>query len=337
VKRSAAILLLVAGSCIAGVLCAQFVYHSVACRDAIGVSCGRGHLLALALGEGIYETDLERVLVEARYASGADEKDERYERIEKSFLLRQLIATAMSRSFASRERTPKDKIESALSLLRWQFRDDKTWSAVLSASDLSVNSLRRAIANNLRAQQWVLRQITSRVDVTDEECRNFYDARREGFLQPMRLRASHVFLAAPPETPADVVEAKRAAIGLVFTRLAHGEDFSELAANASEDEATKMRGGDLGYFSVLRMPPDFFAEVTKLRPEQTSPPVRTRLGFHIIKLTDSKPARQMAFDEAHGEIATALENQKRKAALEELAVDLSARAEWQRPSPRLAH
>jgi len=331
VKRRLAILLLVAGSCVTGITCGHFVYQSRACRDAIGVFCGRGHLLALALGEGIYETDLQRALAEMRYVT--NEEDRHDENIEKPLLLRHLIATAMTRSFAARERISKDKIDSAVNLLRSQFRDDKTWSAVLGASGLSASSLRRRIADNLRTQQWIFREIPSSFAVTADECRGFYDAHRENFLQPVRLRASHLFLAAPPETPAEVVEAKRIAIGLLFTRLAHGEGFSELAADTSEDQATKMRGGDLGYFSALHMPPDFFADATKLRPEQTSPPIRTRLGFHIIKLNDSKPARQMTLDEMRGEIATDLENQKRQAALEKLIVDLSARVEWRRPLP----
>jgi len=333
VKRRVAILLFVAGSCVAGVACAQFVYRSPACRDAIGVFCGRGHLLALTLGEGIYETDLQRVLAEARDAAGADEKDRIDENMEKPLFLRHLIATATSGSFAARERISNDKIERAATLLRCQFRDDKTWKAALRSSCLSARLLRRIIADNLRTQQWISRQIHSRLDITDEECRSFYDRHRENFLQPVRLRASHLFLAAPPETQADVVGAKRVAIELAFTRLAHGEDFSELAASVSEDEATKLRGGDLGAFSALRMPSDFFAEAAKLRPQQTSPPIRTRLGFHIVKLTDSKPARQMPLDEARVEIAAALESQKRQAVLEKLIVDLSARAEWRRPLP----
>jgi parvulin-like peptidyl-prolyl isomerase len=302
----------------------------------MGLVFGRGHLLALANGEGIYETDLQRVLAEMRYASGTDEKDRREESVEKPLLLRQLVATTMARSLASRERISQDRIESALNLLRSQFRDDKTWAAALSASGRSVRSLRRTIANHLRAQEWISREIHSRIDVTDEECRSFYETHRGSFLQPARLRASHLFLAAPPETAAGVVESKRAAIGLTFTRLAHGEDFSELAAKLSEDEATKMRGGDLGYSSALRMPPDFFAAAAKLQLGQTSPPVRTRLGFHIIKLTDSKPAGQMPFDEARGEVATALQNQKRQAGVENLVVDLSTRAEWQRSLPQSA-
>ena len=51
-------------------------------------------------------------------------------------------------------------------------------------------------------------------------------------------------------------------------RLAGGEDFATLAAQNSEDEATKLRGGDLGYFSADRMPPDFVEAAAKLRPRR---------------------------------------------------------------------
>jgi parvulin-like peptidyl-prolyl isomerase len=82
------------------------------------------------------------------------------------------------------------------------------------------------------------------------------------------------------------------------------------------------------------MPPDFFSGVTKLQVGQISRPIRSRLGFHIVQLTDSKPARQISFDEATTEIGLALENQKRQDAVEKLMVDLCRRAHWLRaPSP----
>jgi parvulin-like peptidyl-prolyl isomerase len=108
----------------------------------------------------------------------------------------------------------------------------------------------------------------------------------------MRFRASHIFLAAPPGTPAEAVDAKRREIERIFTRLAHGEQFADLARVGSEDEATKTRGGDLNYFSESRMPPDFFAAIKGMRVGETSSVIRTRLGFHIVQLTDAKPGEE---------------------------------------------
>ena len=75
------------------------------------------------------------------------------------------------------------------------------------------------------------------------------------------------------------------------------------------------------------MPPDFFAAVSRLHVGQISPPIRTRLGFHIVQLTDSKPAQQLPFNQARAEIAAALESEKRQRAIKTLIVDLCARAQ----------
>jgi hypothetical protein len=71
----------------------------------------------------------------------------------------------------------------------------------------------------------------------------------------------------------------------------------------------------------------FFRGVTKLRVGQISPPIRMRLGFHIVQLTDSKPAQQLPFDQARAEISATLESEKRQGAIKTLIVDLCARAE----------
>ena len=81
------------------------------------------------------------------------------------------------------------------------------------------------------------------------------------------------------------------------------------------------------------MPPDFFAAVRKLQLGAVSQPFRTHLGFHIVQLTDSKPARQMGFDEAEPEVKLRIRNEKRQALVLNLAAELLARAEFVR-TPR---
>ena len=68
-----------------------------------------------------------------------------------------------------------------------------------------------------------------------------------------------------------------------------------------------------------------------MRVGEISPPIRTRLGFHIIQLTDFKPARQMNFEEVQSEIGLTIKNEKRRAALQSLTADLLRRAKIVRP------
>ena len=327
------------GACLAGIACGQLVLCSPASRDAIGVLGRRGHLLAIAQREAIYEADLQRALSELRYPSGVDEKDqpdtERVKRVTKVTKLRvdermvltRLISNSVARSLAGDEKISKGKIGSALNLLRWQFPNEKAWRIALGASDLSARSLRRFVTDDLRVQHWITRQIAPRIDATEIECRNFYEMHQSSFAQPVRFRASHLFVAAPAKTPQEVVETKQQTIKSLAERIKQGEKLTDLAAVGSEDEATKNRGGDLEFFSESRMPPDFFAAVAKMHIGEISQPIRTRLGFHIIELTDSKPAREMNFEEARAEIRLIIENEKRRTALQNLAGNLSRRAE----------
>jgi parvulin-like peptidyl-prolyl isomerase len=71
------------------------------------------------------------------------------------------------------------------------------------------------------------------------------------------------------------------------------------------------------------MAPEFFAEVKKLRPGETSKPFRTHLGFHIVRLDEMKPARLLSFDEARAKILAAMANEQRASMTDRLAKNLS--------------
>ena len=273
-------------------------------------------------GHGIYQADVDRTVNESHYPSGTEPNEGTG--VERQSALTDLIANAALLARGDRERIPQADVKRELSLLRSQFRDDKTWRQALSQSGFLTLSLWRTLRNDLRARQWISKRIAPELDVTEAECRGFYDSHPENFFVPERLRVSHLFLAAPPETAPEIVEAKRTAIEALSVRLVADEDFASLASENSEDEATKLRGGDLGYFSATRMPPDFVEAALKLHPGEISKPIRTRLGFHILKLIDVQSARQKTFDEARGDIAVDLANQKRASAVQKLIDSLAS-------------
>jgi len=327
--KSRAIWISVAIAALAGITCAELAIHSIIFRDKLGSLFGRGHLLTMVHGRGIYQVDVGRTLRESDYAS--DIERSRAADVEHRSALNKLIANVAGQSNDSSKKISGTQLKHEVDLLRYQFPNEKTWRQVLSASNLSGVTVLGMLRDNLRMQRWISDEIAREIEVTDEECRRFYDSHQPDFVIPQRCRVSHLFLAAPPESAPEVVEAKRAAIQSLAVRLGAGEDFATLVAQNSEDEATKLRGGDLDYFSEKRMPPDFVAAATRLQIGEISPPVQTRLGFHIIKLIDVQPARQRTFDEAREEIVLELRNQKRAAAIQKLIVDLSSQAVYRRP------
>ena len=314
---------------VAGLGCARLLLRAPIFRDELAEVFDRGRLLALVDGKGIYQADLGRQLAETTYLAGLEEGERT--KAERETALTKLIGSAAALSRASGERVSRNELTRQVNLLRFQFGDEKTWKAALNRSGLSMTSLARILRENLKIRAWISKETANQAAVNDDECRKFYDSHLEQFFLPERRNVAHLFLAAPPETPPDVVETKRTAIEALSGRLAAGEDFAALAAQNSEDEATKLRGGELGYFSAKRMPPDFVEAATKLHPGAISKPVRTRLGFHILKLIDLQAPRQQTFDEVRSDIAVEIANHKRQIAVEKLSAGLAGTASYLRP------
>jgi foldase protein PrsA len=309
---------------IAGIGCGQLALRSITCRDAIGRLFERGHLLALAGSRGIYETDVARAVAEIQDANDLDDAETD---LSKEQILSGLATNAAAQEMAAKQKVATAEIDRELKVLRFQFRDQSTWAAALRSSSLSEDRLRGLIADDLRARHMLSRRL-AHLEVTTEECRQLYEKHQEAYAQPARYRVSHLFLAALSETPPEIIDAKKQTIEALSKRIREGENFADLVASTSEDEASKTRGGDLGFFSTNRMPPDFFAASAKVPLNQISPPIRTALGFHIVQATDRRPARQLTFDEARDEVASVLGDEKRCSALQKLDADLGARVRF---------
>ena len=229
------------------------------------------------------------------------------------------------REAARGEVVPVEKIDRELALSRAQFGDDDAYARAVKAAGLSADSLRLELTENLREQAWIEQQIAPSIEVNEAEARAFYQAKPEAFAEPRRFRARHIFLAAPDGVQPEVIAAKRSEIQGLSIRLLAGEKFDDLLLEASEDEANKKRGGDLGYFAAGRMPPEFIAEVEKMELGKTSSPVRSHLGFHLVQLTELKPARQLSYEETRTEIEHSLGEDRRAAALAVLQARLESK------------
>jgi peptidyl-prolyl cis-trans isomerase SurA len=109
----------------------------------------------------------------------------------------------------------------------------------------------------------------------------------------IEVRASHILAQLPAEpTPADTLAAWKKIMAL-RDRVSAGEDWATVASGkgGSDDPSAAKNGGDLGWFSALQMVYPFESAAYATQPGQISKPVRTRFGYHIIKVMDKRPAR----------------------------------------------
>ena len=118
------------------------------------------------------------------------------------------------------------------------------------------------------------------------------DLMREAYQnQTQEVRAMHILIKADANaTPADTLKAYNKTMA-IRERLMKGEDFASLAKAVSEDPSAKDNGGDLGYFTAFQMVYPFEKAAYDTKVGEVSMPVRTRYGYHLIKVVDKRSAR----------------------------------------------
>jgi peptidyl-prolyl cis-trans isomerase SurA len=105
------------------------------------------------------------------------------------------------------------------------------------------------------------------------------------------VKASHILVnVAVDASPEDTTKAFQR-ISAIRQRIINGEDFQKLASELSDDPSAKSNAGDLGYFTTMQMVFPFETAAYNLKPFEVSNPVRSRFGYHLIKLYDRQPAR----------------------------------------------
>ncbi|WP_309640180.1 peptidylprolyl isomerase [Flavobacterium sp.] len=114
----------------------------------------------------------------------------------------------------------------------------------------------------------------------------------EGYQRSLKeIKASHILLMVDENAaPEDTLKAYNKIVE-IRNRALKGEDFGKLAAEFSQDPSAKDNKGDLGYFSSFRMVYAFESAAFKTPVGKISNPVRTRFGYHIIKVEDSRDNR----------------------------------------------
>lgn len=104
------------------------------------------------------------------------------------------------------------------------------------------------------------------------------------------VNAEHILISIENEgNPADTLKAYEEAIRLRKKILA-GEPFEKVAAMFSADQSAKKNNGNLGYFTGFQMVYPFETAAFNTPVSEISMPVRTRFGYHLIKVLDKRPA-----------------------------------------------
>lgn len=148
-----------------------------------------------------------------------------------------------------------------------------------------------------------------KVVLTDAEVRDAYDSAPERFAIPPTVEARHILVKVAPDAAPEAAEKAREKLADVLKQARDGKDFAALAKQYSED-GTREQGGALGAFRKEAMIQPFADVAFALKPGEISEPVRTRFGWHLIKVEKVNEGRTRSFEEVAPEIASQLRGER---------------------------
>ena len=163
------------------------------------------------------------------------------------------------------------------------------------------------------------------VTVSDAEVEAYYKEHAAEFDEPKRLRVSHVLVRVPPVGGSDAENAAKAKVEDVIKRAKGGEDFAKLAREISEDKASAVQGGDLGFVGAGELVAPFEQAAFALKKgEISAAPVRTPFGYHAIRVLDIKEGGQAPLKDVAARIKEMLTAQKSEQAAQTRADEVRA-------------
>lgn len=228
-----------------------------------------------------------------------------------------------------------EEVKKQIDQLKQGFKDEAQFEAALKQAGMDPKTLEAQVRDQLVTQK-LIESLSKDIKISDAELKAYYDKNKQQFYQPAQKRASHILFKAED----------KAAAQKALADLKAGAVFGTLAKKLSTDPGSAAKGGDLGWPSTPFVP-EFQAALDKLAVGQTSALVKTQFGWHIITVTDQRPAKQKTLAEVKAEIEKILVQQRRadayqklldelrkKAKIEILVQDLKAKQNTTTPAPK---
>lgn len=275
--------------------------------------------VAIVEGEKISRADIQEAFNSALTSSGMNPADLTPEQKMAGYreILDELIVDKLISRKASSVEIKDADLDVEIKRVKGQFPSEDVFKAEMTKAGETESSFRDTVKRMLQQQKWMESQIGDKAEVSDADVKKFYDENKKEFEHPELVRASHILILVPEDAGDDVVAAKKktaqAALDRVTTKK---EDFTTVAKEVSEEPGADQSGGDLNFFPKDRMVPEFAnAAFSMKKGDISKEPVRTKFGWHIIKVTDNKAAGTMPYDEVKTQVTSYLSGSKRREAV----------------------
>ena len=208
--------------------------------------------------------------------------------------------------------------------------EPRQFAAQVKVSDDEVNAYYQAHLDQYQAPEVAdvqylvldLDSVKTGITVNEQDLRDYYKNNTELLGTREQRRASHILINVPKTASQDERDKAKAKAAQLLAELRKAPDkFAEVAKKESQDPVSAPNGGDLGFFDTKGLDPAITEAAFKLGKGEIGDVVTSDFGYHIIRLTDIKPAAVPTFDEVRAKLEEQLKTQQAQRKFDELAED----------------
>jgi len=210
---------------------------------------------------------------------------------------------------------------------------DEQFQAALKAENMTMNDLRRNLERSMIAQKVQQNEVLSKIGVTDDEAKKYYDAHLKEFTTSPTVSLREILIAIPGDPKVLNVAADEAAKAraeeIRKRATTGGESYEKLAAEVS-DAPSKANGGLIGPLRGNDLSPELRKLIESHKAGEVTEPIRATRGYQIFKIETMTPTQTMTLEQAREQISEHVFTDKRKAEFQKYLQKLRAQAiiEW---------
>ena len=246
----------------------------------------------------------------------------------KQNMVKSIINTELLYQASGRKnvKVDEDSIMAQFAEIRSRFASEEEFNTALSHELYTQEELKSEIRKGKMINGLLEEDVYSRINVSEEDAREYYDTNLEQFKQPQTVKARHILIKLEQKAGQEAAKKAEEQMKMIVQKQNDGEKFEELAKLYSEGPSAS-GGGDLGYFPRGSMVKEFEEVAFSLKPGAVSDVVRTQFGLHLIKVDDVREAGTVEFGEIKAQVIDRLKSMERRKIMEKYIADLREKAE----------
>jgi parvulin-like peptidyl-prolyl isomerase len=231
----------------------------------------------------------------------------------------------LQKASASGMKATSAEVKSEFDRVAKTFANDAAFNTALVGRGTDRAGLMRELERSLTLSRFIQENVGKKIAVTPEEVSQYYATHKEDFRHEDLVRTSHILILVPEGAAQELDRALKTRAEALLVRAKKNEDFARLAKENSMD-ASASDGGDIGYVSKGQLAVEYEEAAFALPAGAISDLVRTRVGYHIIKVTDKKRAGVSTLEEVKEQLTTFLKDQKVDSEAQKIVGELRGKA-----------